>query len=100
MSISESKIDDADNGPDRRRKRAGRPPNKKTSETIPDERICVARAKLTDERCGQAVQPGSKFCYMHGGAEAAGVGHEIDLPPLLAGRYSKDLPPRLLKRYQ
>jgi hypothetical protein len=57
---------------------------------------CKAKSKRTQTQCRQAVVPGRDVCYWHGGASLRGIAH----PQLRTGRYSKDLPTRLLTDFE
>ena len=56
---------------------------------------CKALAKSTRERCRRAVTPGREVCHYHGGKSLRGIAH----PGYKHGRYSKDLPMRMVARY-
>jgi hypothetical protein len=57
---------------------------------------CTAKSKRTGERCGRAASAGRTVCYYHGGRSPRGLAH----PSTKTGRFSKDLPTRLLAHYQ
>lgn len=58
--------------------------------------ICSATSKTTGNQCKQPVVPGREVCRFHGGKTPRGLA----LPQTKSGRYSKDLPQRLIARYQ
>jgi hypothetical protein len=57
---------------------------------------CTATSKQSGKRCKRTATPGKKTCASHGSKSLAGV----DSPTFRSGRYSKDLPQRLLSRYE
>lgn len=57
---------------------------------------CTAKAKQTGERCKRQVTPGRTVCYYHGGRIPRGAA----LPQTTRGRYSRDLPTRMMARYE
>ncbi|HAM58270.1 MAG TPA: hypothetical protein DCQ64_23805, partial [Candidatus Rokubacteria bacterium] len=57
---------------------------------------CKAKAKSTGKRCAQPVVPGREVCRFHGGKSLRGLAH----PNLRHGRFSKDLPTRLVQQYE
>lgn len=57
---------------------------------------CTATAKRTGERCRAAAMRGQAVCRMHGGKSLRGQASAL----YKHGRYSKDLPARLVARYE
>lgn len=57
---------------------------------------CTARAKRTGEQCRAQAVVGRTVCRVHGGMTPRGHA----LPQTTHGRYSKDLPTRLLADYE
>jgi len=56
---------------------------------------CKARAKGTQDRCRCHAMKGKEVCYHHGGKSLSGVASAS----FIHGRYSKELPDRLLGKY-
>jgi len=56
---------------------------------------CKAKSKRSGERCKKDAVPGRDVCHIHGGKTPRG----LDSPNTKTGRYSKDLPTRLMARY-
>ena len=56
---------------------------------------CTAKAKSTGKKCTRSAMPNGK-CYVHGGATPKGIAN----PNTKHGRYSKDLPTRMLADYE
>jgi len=57
---------------------------------------CKAKSKRTGEQCGAWAVPGREVCHWHGGRSPRGLAH----PSTKTGRFSKDLPTRMLASYQ
>ena len=57
---------------------------------------CKAKSKRTGEQCGAWAVPGREVCHWHGGKSPRGLAH----PSTKTGRFSKDLPTRMLGNYQ
>ena len=57
---------------------------------------CNAKSKRTGKRCRANAMTGSTKCYHHGGRSKRG----IESATFKTGRYSKDLPTRLVARYE
>src|SRR5512137_3225662 len=57
---------------------------------------CTATSKRTHEQCGAWAVPGREVCHWHGGRSPRGLAH----PSTRTGRFSKDLPTRMLANYQ
>lgn len=57
---------------------------------------CTAKSKQSGVQCKRQSTQGFKVCRMHGGASLAGVAS----PNFKHGKYSKHLPPQLMKRYE
>lgn len=57
---------------------------------------CTATSKRTGNRCKANAVTGRNVCYHHGGATPRGM----LLPQTTHGRFSKDLPTRLLANYE
>lgn len=56
---------------------------------------CTAKAKSTGKKCTRSAMSNGK-CYVHGGATPKGIAN----PNTKTGRYSKDLPTRMLADYE
>lgn len=56
---------------------------------------CKATSKRSGERCKKDAMIGREVCHIHGGKTPKGM----DSPHWKTGRYSTDLPSRLLERY-
>ena len=57
---------------------------------------CTAKSKRTGKRCKAKAMRGKRVCYHHGGRTPSGFA----FPHHKTGRHSKDLPARLLARYE
>lgn len=57
---------------------------------------CTAKSKQSGERCKRAASRGYTVCSIHGGKTPKGIASAT----FVHGRYSKDLPGRLLSRYE
>ena len=57
---------------------------------------CTATSKQSGNRCRREATPGWNVCHSHGSGTPRGV----DSPQFKHGRYSKDLPTRVLGRYE
>jgi hypothetical protein len=57
---------------------------------------CTAKSKRSGERCKRQAMKGRTVCAMHGGKTPRGLA----LPQTTHGKYSQDLPTRLLSRYE
>lgn len=57
---------------------------------------CTATSKRTGQQCGAWAAPGRDVCRWHGGTTPRGLAH----PATTHGRFSKDLPTRILADYE
>ena len=57
---------------------------------------CKAKAKRTGKRCNRWAMKGKEVCYVHGGPTPGGIAS----PHFKHGKYSKELPDRLIADYQ
>lgn len=57
---------------------------------------CTATSKATGAQCKNSAVPGKTKCRFHGGKALSGVAH----PNFKTGKYSQDLPARLMARYE
>ncbi len=58
--------------------------------------VCNATSKQSGQQCRRAVTPGRSVCHYHGGSSPRGLAH----PNTTHGRYSRDVPTRLISRYE
>jgi len=56
---------------------------------------CTAKSKQSGQQCRRDAMRGKTVCMMHGGKSLSGIAH----PLTKTGRWSKDLPTRLMARY-
>lgn len=57
---------------------------------------CTATSRGTGEQCKNPPVPGKTKCRFHGGKSLSGVAH----PNFKTGKHSKDIPARLIARYE
>jgi hypothetical protein len=57
---------------------------------------CTAKSKRSGQQCKRSATRGRNVCNLHGGKSPRGIAH----PSTTHGRYSRDLPARLAKRYE
>ena len=57
---------------------------------------CTAKAKSTQKRCTRWAMKGTTVCYVHGGPTPRGIAS----PNFKTGRYTKEIPDRLVEKYQ
>lgn len=57
---------------------------------------CTAKSKRSGDQCKRHASPGYSVCAIHGGKTPRGMA----LPQTKHGRYSKDLPTRLVEQYE